>query len=142
VTGSGAEWRGDPAADSTGTSPHADDPAVSTGADPGAGFGLFGDDVAEPVQPSLRPLPQQQADALAELAAMALRSGMLPQRGEAPARVLLSMTLADLSGRLHTAGLLETGNTMPIADALRLACDAELVPAVCPRPGSRCTWAG
>jgi hypothetical protein len=75
--------------------------------------------------PDDRSPAQRRHDALASVCRLALRAGELPRTGGTPATVLISLTADQVrSGQ----GLAETstGQQLPVADALRLADQAEL----------------
>ena len=73
-------------------------------------------------------------DALADVAARLLVSGTLPAAGGSPATVLLTMTLDQLETR---TGLVTTahGGATSVADALRIADEAQVVPVVIDNDG-------
>ncbi len=60
---------------------------------------------------------------------MLLRSGQLPAAGGVPTTVVLTVTVDQLE---HRTGLVTTGHggTLPVDTALRLAADAQVLPAV------------
>jgi hypothetical protein len=68
-------------------------------------------------------------DGLADAAGLLLAGDDLPPSGGTPATVLLTMTLDQLESR---TGLVTTahGGTMSVAEALRLAGQAEIIPIV------------
>lgn len=75
--------------------------------------------------PDDRTPAQRRHDALASVCRLALRAGELPRTGGIPATVLITLTADQLrSGQ----GLAETstGQLLPVADALRLADQADL----------------
>ena len=75
--------------------------------------------------PDERTAAQRRHDALAVVFRQALRAGELPQSGGVPATVLITLTAEQLSTGL---GLTQTstGQQLPVAEALRLAGQAEL----------------
>ena len=79
--------------------------------------------------PDTRTPGQRLHDALADSAARLLASGELPPSGGTPATVLLTMTLDQLESR---SGLVTTahGGTVSVANALRLAGEANVIPIV------------
>ena len=69
-------------------------------------------------------------DALVELALKAQEAdGLLPDQHGAKPRFTVTITLDELRAGLGTATL-ETGDTISVAAVRRLACDAEVIPAV------------
>jgi hypothetical protein len=80
-----------------------------------------------------RTLAQRTHDALADLAALALREGSLPDDGGEPAQIIVTTSLAELVGdldRIHvpTSGI--DGEPLPAGTIRMLACDAGIIPAV------------
>jgi len=77
---------------------------------------------------------ERMHDALADAAASLLASGSLPAAGGSPATVLLTMTLDQLETR---TGLVTTahGGAVSVADALRIAGEAQVVPVVIDNAG-------
>jgi hypothetical protein len=98
---------------------------------------------ADDGEPDTRTPGQRRHDALLDVGRRLLRSGSLPDAGGTPATVLLTMAVDELEAR---TGLVTTshGGTLSIPAALRLAADAQILPAVLdsrgghpsPRPGS------
>ncbi len=82
-----------------------------------------------PGTPDPRSYAQRMHDALLDACTRLLRSGTLPDAGGVPATVVVTMTLTQLETRL---GLATTGHggLLSIAEALRLAADAEVIPVV------------
>ena len=85
--------------------------------------------------PDLRSAAQRRADAVVELARRALAAppgsaAGLPIDGGARARVVVTTDLAVLTGAVRGAGLLPDDAPLSAGAVRRLACDAELVPAV------------
>lgn len=80
--------------------------------------------------PDPRTPARRQADALVELAHRAITSGKLPDTGGRPTQVLLLTDLADLQAKAGLAELSHTRSPVTIETALRIACDAEVIPAV------------
>jgi hypothetical protein len=75
--------------------------------------------------PDERSPAQRRHDALASICRLALRAGELPRTGGTPATVLITLTADQFrtgSGLVGTS----TGQQLPVADALRLADQAEL----------------
>lgn len=84
--------------------------------------------------PDTRRPGQRLHDALADAASRLLYSGALPAGGGTPATVLLTLTLNQLETR---TGLVTTahGGTTSVAEALRLAGEASVVPVVIDQGG-------
>ncbi|MEJ5946069.1 DUF222 domain-containing protein [Pseudokineococcus basanitobsidens] len=85
--------------------------------------------------PDLRTAPQRRADALVALASRALAAppgtpAGLPTDGGARARVVVTTDLSVLTGAAAGAGLLPDDAPLSAGAVRRLACDAEIVPAV------------
>lgn len=82
-----------------------------------------------------RPVSQQNAAALRHLLAIALASGVVANGPSGlPVTLFVTTTIEALTAQLHTAGvippeLVGTG-PIPAAVARRLACDANIIPAV------------
>jgi Domain of unknown function (DUF222) len=72
---------------------------------------------------------QRRHDAMEDIADLLLRSGDLSDSGGTPATVIVAMTLDQLETR---AGLVTIahGGTMSVAQALDLACEADIIPIV------------
>jgi hypothetical protein len=75
--------------------------------------------------PDLRTAAQRRHDALAIVFKQALRAGELPQSGGVPATVLITLTAEQLSTG-HGVAETSTGQRLPVAEALRLAGQADL----------------
>jgi len=73
---------------------------------------------------------QAAADALVTLADHYSSCGEAPQYGADRPRVLLTIDFDTLLGKLGTATLLNTGDSITAREARRLACDAEILPIV------------
>lgn len=84
---------------------------------------------ADDGEPDTRTPGQRRHDALLDVGRRLLRSGSLPDAGGTPATVLLTMAVDELEAR---TGLVTTshGGTLSIPAALRLAADAQILPAV------------
>ncbi|WP_298992383.1 HNH endonuclease signature motif containing protein [uncultured Pseudokineococcus sp.] len=85
--------------------------------------------------PDLRSAAQRRADALVALADKALSAPPaseqgLPSEGGARARVVVTMDLSGLTGAVRGAGLMVDDAPLSPGAVRRLACDAEVVPAV------------
>jgi Domain of unknown function (DUF222) len=108
------------------------DPDPGAGADDCAGPGSWGGCVAD-----VRTVAQRRADALVDLARRSLSGGDLPDHGGDRPQVMVTIDYAALTGALtdptQAAGTL-TGPLGPVPispdTARRLACDADLIPAV------------
>jgi hypothetical protein len=72
---------------------------------------------------------QQRADALVDVCQLALRGGELPAHGGDRPQVQITIPYDVLAGRLDAATL-DTGEQLTPATARRLACDANIIPAV------------
>lgn len=79
---------------------------------------------------------RRQGDALIELARIALRADQLPQQAGQPVQLLVAIHLHDLQQHTHPTtapthpATLHDGLPLSVAAARRLACDAQLIPAV------------
>ena len=69
-------------------------------------------------------------DALLEACRRLQDTDHLPHAHGASARLTVTMSLEDLRARLDGQGLLPSGGTLSAASVRRLACDAEIIPAV------------
>ena len=69
-------------------------------------------------------------DALVEACRRLQATDHLPHAHATTARITLTMGYDDLRDRLDAQGLLPTGDTLSAAAVRRLACDAEIIPAV------------
>jgi hypothetical protein len=76
-----------------------------------------------------RPGPERMGQALIEYIER-YPVTKLPHRGGINATVVVTMTLETLEGRLAAAELLDTGQRLSPGQARRLACQAQLIPAV------------
>lgn len=88
-------------------------------------------------RPDPRSPGRRRADALLDLVDLALRSAGAPTQAGRPVQLVVTTTLADLRQRPTgqpparcKPGLLDTGAPLSVAAVRRLACDAQLVPAV------------
>ncbi|WP_433128451.1 DUF222 domain-containing protein [Micromonospora sp. CA-240977] len=72
---------------------------------------------------------QRRADALGEICRLALRTGQLPDSGGDRPQLVVTVSLDDLVNGVR-AGTLETGARLTPGAVRRLACDANLLPAV------------
>ena len=72
---------------------------------------------------------QRLHDAVEEAADRLLRAGDLPDCGGTPTTVLITLALSDLLNRTGTATTAH-GGLISVAEALRLAAEAELIPVV------------
>ncbi len=73
---------------------------------------------------------QRTADALTEVCGHYLRCDDLPDTGGLPTQVTVTIDHATLTGQVEGWGLLEGGIPLSAAAVRRLACEAELIPAV------------
>jgi Domain of unknown function (DUF222) len=97
--------------------------------------------IAAALDPLAKPLPstadgldprspgQRYADALVELCRRQLATGDLPVRGGEKPQIVLTMSLDDLQGKVGS-GLLDSGEWLSPATVRKLACDAQVIPAV------------
>jgi hypothetical protein len=69
-------------------------------------------------------------DALVETCRRLQATDTLPQAHGTTARITVTMALGDLQDQLGDGGLLPTGEQISAATVRRLACDAEIIPAV------------
>lgn len=72
---------------------------------------------------------QRRADALVDVCRLALRTDQLPDNGGQRPQVVVTVGL-DLLVRQLRHGLLDTGHALSPAAVRRLACDAQVIPAV------------
>jgi hypothetical protein len=72
---------------------------------------------------------QRRADALVEICQLALHTGQLPEHGGDRPQVVVTVPF-DLLRRELGAGTLDTGQTLSPEQVRRMACDAQLIPAV------------
>ena len=93
-----------------------------------------------PTSDDTRSVRQRRHDALAEIAGffIAHADSTAPETGERP-RVVVTMSYADLTARLDSAGLVpdgvfDSGAPLDAASVRRLACDAQIVPALLGSP--------
>jgi hypothetical protein len=77
----------------------------------------------------LRHHGQRLHDALEDACGRLLRAGGLPASGGTPATVIVTVTLDNLLDRVGH-GITTEGTTLPVAEVLRLANEAEILPAV------------
>ncbi len=97
--------------------------------------------IAAALDPLAKPLPttadgpdprtpgQRYADALDELCRRELESGELPRRGDEKPQIVVTMTLDKLRQTVGS-GRLDTGHRLSPETVRKLACDAQVVPAV------------
>ena len=69
-------------------------------------------------------------DALVEACRRLQTTDTLPHAHSASARITVTMSIEDLRDQLDTQGLLPTGDTLSAAVVRRLACDADIIPAI------------
>jgi hypothetical protein len=79
--------------------------------------------------PDPRPAGRRRAEALVDACRAALAAGGLPESGGDRPQVVVTVPLAALSGGLGAATL-EDGTPISPAVARRIACDAQIIPAV------------
>ncbi|HSV65715.1 MAG TPA: DUF222 domain-containing protein [Mycobacteriales bacterium] len=72
---------------------------------------------------------QRMADALVELAERALRMGELPDNGGERPTLIVTMPYDKLAAATGV-GTLDSGDILPASQVRRLACDANIIPAV------------
>jgi hypothetical protein len=80
--------------------------------------------------PDPRSPARRRADALTDLARLALAAGDLPAAGGLRPTLTVTINHDVLTGRLAGAGLLNTGEPISAAATRRLACDAGIIPLV------------
>ncbi len=88
------------------------------------------------LHPLTRPIPgddrtprQRRADALTDLCRTALRQGDLPDHGGEPPQVTVTVPFDPLTKAFRTATL-DNGQRLSAQTARRMACDAQILPAV------------
>ena len=88
------------------------------------------------LEPLCRPLPgdtrtpgQRRADALEDICRLALTAGELPDQGGEPSQVVVTVDYDPLTRQLGP-GLLDTGQTLTPEAVRRLACNAQILPAI------------
>ena len=79
--------------------------------------------------PDPRPPSRRRAEALVEICRRVLAGGELPAAGGHRPQVVVTVPLATLTHAMG-AGMLEDGTPISAAAARRLACDAQILPAV------------
>jgi hypothetical protein len=72
---------------------------------------------------------QRRADALREVCGLALATDQLPEHGGDRPQLVVTVPFDALTGQLGT-GLLDTGQAISPERVRRLACDAQIIPAV------------
>ncbi|HEX7745975.1 MAG TPA: DUF222 domain-containing protein [Micromonosporaceae bacterium] len=72
---------------------------------------------------------QRRHDALADVCRLALRTGDLPDNGSEATQVVVTTSFDALVGQLD-AGILDAGQALSAETVRRLACDAQILPAV------------
>jgi hypothetical protein len=72
---------------------------------------------------------QLRADALVDICRLALRTGELPDNGGEPAQLTVTVPFDAVTGELRR-GLLDSGDAVSAGAVRRLACDAQVLPAV------------
>ena len=86
------------------------------------------EDGREVQQPDERTHGQRQHDALEDVCARLLRDGGLPASGGTPATVIITINADDQARTGH--GTSTDGTPIPVADLLRIANEADILPAV------------
>jgi Domain of unknown function (DUF222) len=76
-----------------------------------------------------RTVTQRRADALREICQLALRTDVLPDHGGERPQLVVTVPFDVLQGQLG-AGMLDTGEMLTAEQVRRLACDAQIIPAV------------
>jgi hypothetical protein len=76
-----------------------------------------------------RTATQRRADALREICQLALRTDTLPDHGGERPQLVVTVPFDTLTGQLG-AGMLDTGEAITPEQVRRLACDAQIIPAV------------
>jgi hypothetical protein len=89
---------------------------------------------AEDGAPDPRTPAQRRADALTDLARIALASGTLPASGGIRPTLTVTIDHDALTGRIRAAGLLPTGEVLSAAVTRRIGCDARILPVVLAGP--------
>lgn len=79
--------------------------------------------------PDLRSQPQRMHDAFEEAGRRLLATGELPDTAGLPSALIITIDLRDLESRIGTATT-HHGGTLSIDEALRIAADGALIPAV------------
>jgi uncharacterized protein YqgV (UPF0045/DUF77 family) len=72
---------------------------------------------------------QLRADALVDICRLALRTGELPDNGGEPAQLTVTVPFDAVTGELRR-GLLDSGEAVSASTVRRLACDAQVLPAI------------
>ena len=92
--------------------------------------------VAAALDPLCRPIPgdprtpaQRRADALTDVCRLALSTGELPVNGGDRPQVVVTLPFDALAGRVGAATL-DSGVRLTAEQARRIACDAQIIPAV------------
>jgi hypothetical protein len=87
------------------------------------------DPLCRPVSHDDRTPTQRRADALIEVCELALRTSTLPDNGGDRPQVVVTIGYDQLREQTGTA-VLDTGERLSAAEARRICCDAQLLPAV------------
>ena len=90
---------------------------------------------AAPRPMSARSMEQRQHDALAEIVGNVQRSGGLPSEGGLPAAVYITVPLDVLEERINGVATTLFGRSLTVAEMLRVASDAQLIPIVIDKAG-------
>jgi hypothetical protein len=86
--------------------------------------------LADPLSRDTRSAAQRKADALVALARLALGADGMPSRGGARPTLVVTTTTAALADQLGATGALPYAGSLDAPTLRRLACDAEILPAV------------
>jgi hypothetical protein len=87
------------------------------------------DPLCRPVSSDDRSPGQRRVDALVEICGLALRTGELPEHGGDRPHITITLPYQQLRTQAG-AGVLDTGELISAAQARRVCCDANLLPAV------------
>jgi len=85
--------------------------------------------LCHPIPGDMRSPGQRRADALVDICRMALTTDELPDQGGEPSQVVVTVDYDTLTRQLGP-GLLDTGETLSPETVRRMACDAQILPAV------------
>ncbi|MGI8576601.1 MAG: DUF222 domain-containing protein [Nocardioidaceae bacterium] len=96
---------------------------------------LAAPDPAGPAGADTRTPHQRLADAFVETFRRVTLDGDLPQSGGDRPRIVITMDLNHLQAGIGAGTILDTGDQLSVSAVRRLACDAQLIPAVLNGPG-------
>lgn len=102
--------------------------AIASDSDPVEGSNAAGHRAPESAR-DMRTAGQRRADALTEICRRVLASGELPDNGGDRPQLVITVDYDDLAQRTG-AGLLDNGTTLTPETVRRIACDAQVIPAV------------